>query len=129
MDRNLSEFQRNLIVISQNCSKSWTEIVQELRAKHNKVVTKRGIQYLRKRYLETGSVVDKMRNGRPPIISPQCSRAIKRIYQRNRLLSVSSITSIIILIHCDIYPLVRCRKFWKSTDWISIQHLRSSFWH
>ena len=94
MDRNLSEFQRNLIVILQNCGKSWTEIVQELRAKYNKIVTKRGMQYLWKKYLETGSVVDKMRSARPPIISSQCSWAIKWICQRNRILSVSSITSI-----------------------------------
>jgi len=88
MDRNLSEFQRNLIVILRNCGKSWTEIAQELRAKYNKMVTKRGMQYLWKKYMETGSVVDKMRSGRLPIISPQCSRAIKRILKRNRLLSV-----------------------------------------
>ena len=34
----------------------------------------------------------------------------------------------IILILCDMYPLVRCRKFWKSTNWGAIQHLRSLFY-
>ena len=62
MYRNVSEFQQNLIVILRNCAKSWTEIAQKLRAKYNKMMTKWGMQYLWKKYLETNSVIDKMRS-------------------------------------------------------------------
>ena len=54
MDRNLSEFQRNLIVILQNCGKSWTEISQELRAKYNKMVTAMGYAISLEEIFENG---------------------------------------------------------------------------
>jgi len=54
MDRNLSEFQRNLIVILQNCGKSWTEIAQELRAKYNKIVTAMGYAISLEEIFENG---------------------------------------------------------------------------
>jgi len=50
MDRFLAEFQQNLIVILRSCGKSWTEIARKLRAKYNKIVTKRGMQYLWKKF-------------------------------------------------------------------------------
>ena len=128
MDRDLFEFERNFIVILRNCGKSWTEIAQELRAKYYKMVIKRGMEYLWKNYLEKGSVVDKIRSSWPPIISLRCSRAIEQIYQRNRILSVSSITSIYNTILYDMNLLVRCRKFLKSTNWGAIQHTRSLYW-
>ena len=53
-----------MIVILRNCGKSWTEIAQEFRAKYNKMMTKRGMQYVWKKYLGTVSVVDKMRTWR-----------------------------------------------------------------
>jgi len=92
MNRNLSEFQRNAIVILRNSGKSWQEIAEELRERYNKTVTKRGMQYLWKKYKETGTIRDKTRSGRPVILSPQGSRVIERICKRNRLLSVKSIT-------------------------------------
>ena len=92
MSRNLTEFQRNVIVILRNNGKSWTEIAREMREKYSKTVTKRGMQYLWKKYLNTGSVRDKIRKGRPTIVSPQASRAITRICKANRLLSVHNIT-------------------------------------
>ena len=92
MSRNLTELQRNVIVILRNNGKSWTEIAREMREKYSKTVTKRGMQYLWKKYLKTGSVWDKMRKGRPTIVSPQASRAITRICKANRLLSVHNIT-------------------------------------
>lgn len=91
MSKYLSEFQRNVVIILRNNGKSWPEIACELREKYNKNVTKRGMQYLWKKYVETGSVRDKMRSGRPTIVSPRVSRAIKRICQSNRLLSVKNI--------------------------------------
>lgn len=92
MSRNLTEFQRNVIVILRNNGKSWTEIAHELREKYSKTVTKRGMQNLWKKYKETGSVRDKIRKGRPIIVSPQASRAITRICKANRFLSVKNIT-------------------------------------
>ena len=67
MNRNLSEFQRNAIVILRNSGKSWQEIAEELRKRYNKTVTKRGMQYLWKKYKETGTIRDKTRSGRPVI--------------------------------------------------------------
>jgi len=66
--------------------------------------------------LETGSVVDKMRSGKPPVISPQCSRAIKRICQRNRLLSVSNITVIyntVTLRHVSVSTVQKILKMYR----------------
>ena len=93
MNRKLSIFQRNVVIILRNNGKSWSEIASELHEKYGKTVTKRGMQYLWKKYVETGSVQDKIRIGRPHIVSPQAVRAIKRICQRNRLLSIDKITS------------------------------------
>lgn len=92
MSRNLTEFQRNAIVVLRNDGKSWTEICRQMLEKYSKTVTKRGMQYVWKKYRETGSVRDRMRKGRPTIVSPQASRAIKRICKANRFASVPNIT-------------------------------------
>lgn len=92
MSRNLTEFQRNVIVILRNNGMLWTEIAREMLEKYSKTVTKRGMQYVWKKYVETGSVRDKMRSGRPTIVSPQASRAIRRICRANRFLAVHNIT-------------------------------------
>ena len=93
MERKLSQFHRICIITLKNSGKSWQEISQELLNKYKKAVTKRGMQYLLKKYLETGCILDKKRTGRPPIVSPQSKRSIKRICTRNHLLSVASIAS------------------------------------
>lgn len=92
MSRNLTEFQRHAVVVLRNNGNTWNEIARELLKKYNKTVTKRGMQYLWKKYLETGSVLDRMRNGRPTIVSPQASRAITRICKANRFASLPNIT-------------------------------------
>ena len=50
-----------MIIILRNNIKSWQEIARELRKKYTKIVIKRGMQYLLKKYVETVSVLDKMR--------------------------------------------------------------------
>ena len=52
MDWKLSEFQRNLVIILRNNVKSRHGISKELREKYNKMETKRGMQYLWKKYLK-----------------------------------------------------------------------------
>jgi len=58
MDKNLSEFQD--VIILRNNRKSLPEISRELRKKYSKTVTKREMQYMCKKWVETGSVLDKM---------------------------------------------------------------------
>jgi len=91
MSRKLSDFHRNAIIVLKNSGKSWQEIQLELSIKYQKVVTKRGMQYVWKKYLETGSIVDKNRKGRPTAVSPRGQRTIKRMCTANRYLPVSSI--------------------------------------
>ena len=69
MSRNLTEFPRNVIVVLRNNGNTWNEIARELLEKYSKTLTKLGMQYVWNKYLETGSIRDRMRTGRPNIVS------------------------------------------------------------
>jgi len=94
MNRKISDFHQNCVIILKNAGLSWNEISKELRTRYGWMITKRGMQKIYSRYLESGSKSDCPCSGIPRSISERSIRSIKWICLEDRMLSTIIITQI-----------------------------------
>ena len=89
--RNLSEIERQCIVMLKGSGQTWKYIVDFMKTKYSCQCTKRGMQKILKKAKECGSVADKTRSGRPKKVNKRQKRQIRRILLENRRQTVNQI--------------------------------------